>query len=251
MTRTRLSFPNAAGLELDAVLSTPDTTPHSYALYAHCFTCTKEIAAATRTSNELVDQGVAVLRFDFAGLGKSSGDFSHTNFSTNVSDLRHAADQMAEHYRAPALLIGHSLGGAAVLAAAGDIPSIRAVATIGAPSEPAHVQHLFEAEVAKIKEQGAANVDLAGRPFLITQQFVDDIAAYDLKQKLRQMDKALLILHSPADTTVSIDEAATIYRNARQPKSFISLEDADHLLTRREDAAYAARNISAWSSRYL
>ena len=251
MKRTRLSFSNAAGLELDAVLSSPETAPAAYALYAHCFTCTKEIAAAVRTSNELVERGVAVLRFDFAGLGKSGGDFSNTNFSTNVSDLRHAAEYMDENLRAPALFVGHSLGGAAVLAAAGDIPSVRAVTTIGAPSEPAHVQRLFEAEVAKIKDQGAAGVSLAGRPFTITRQFVDDIDAYELKQKLRRLGKALLILHSPADTTVSIDEAAAIYRNARQPKSFVSLDDADHLLTRREDAAYVARIIAAWSSRYI
>ncbi len=252
MKRTRLTFTNESGLELDGVLSAPgEDTPRCYALYAHCFTCTKEIAAAVRISNELVGHGVAVVRFDFAGLGKSGGDFSQTNFSTNVKDLLRASRLMEENYEGPALLIGHSLGGAAVLAAAGNMPTVRAVATIGAPSEPAHVQKLFEREVAKIKSHGEAEVDLAGRPFKITKQFVDDINAYDLKHKLREMEKALLILHSPADRTVSIDEAALIYRNARQPKSFLSLDDADHLLGRRKDAAYAARNIAAWSSRYI
>jgi len=249
--RTRLTIPNSSGLALDAVIVEPDSEPLAYALYAHCFTCTKEIAAAVRVSNELVEHGVAVMRFDFSGLGGSGGDLSTQTFSANVADVQSAARVMDERFRAPRLLIGHSLGGAAVLAAAGFIESVAAVVTIGAPSEPKHVQRLFEGEVEKIRAQGQAEVTLGGRPFTLSRDFVDDIQSYDLAKQLPRLDAALLILHSPQDRLVSIDEAAKIYRAARHPKSFVALSGADHLLSRKRDAAYAARVIAAWSSRYL
>lgn len=250
-TRTRLTIPNSSDVALDAVIVEPDSDPLAYALYAHCFTCTKEIAAAVRVSNELVNHGVAVMRFDFAGLGGSGGDFSKQTFSANVADVEFAAHAMDERFRAPRLLIGHSLGGAAVLAAAGSIEPVAAVVTIGAPSEPEHVQRLFEGEVEKIRAQGEAEVRLAGRPFTLSRDFVDDIQSYNLAEKLPRLDVALLILHSPQDGQVSIDEAAKIYRAARHPKSFVALSGADHLLTRKRDAAYVARVIAAWSSRYI
>ncbi len=250
-TRSHLKILNSDGLELDAILVAPDSQPHAYALYAHCFTCTKEIGAAVRIATELVGHGVAVLRFDFAGLGASQGDFSRQTFSKNVSDVVHAARWMQEKNRPPHLLIGHSLGGAAVLAAAGAIEPARAVVTIGAPSEPGHVQRLFEAEVEKIRLHGASDVRLAGREITLTREFVDDVANYNLSRKLARLDAALLILHAPEDQVVDISEAAKIYRAARHPKSFVALAGANHLLTRRTDAAYAARVIAAWSSLYF
>jgi putative redox protein len=248
---SQLKILNSDGLKLEAVLVEPDSKPQAYALYAHCFTCTKEIAAAVRIAGELAAYGVAVLRFDFAGLGASEGDFLHQTFSKNVSDVVHAARTMEEHNWTPRLLIGHSLGGAAVLAAAGEIDSVRAVAAIGAPSEPGHIQRLFDGEVDKIRLSGAANVRLAGRDVTMTRQFVDDAATYDLSQKLSKLNAALLILHAPEDRVVEIGEAAKIYRAARHPKSFVALAGADHLLTRRTDTAYAARVIAAWSSLYV
>ena len=245
-----LKIVNSAGLELDAVLVEPESDIQAYALYAHCFTCTKEISAAVRISEALVESGVAVLRFDFAGLGRSDGDFSDQTFSRNVSDVIHAALKMEDEFGAPRLLIGHSLGGAAVLGAAGAIESVRAVATIGAPSEPSYVQRLFEGEVEKIRRKGSANVRLAGREFTITREFVDDAASYDLSRKLAELHAALLILHAPEDRIVGIDQAAKIYRTAPHPKSFIALAGSDHLLTRRIDTDYAARVIAAWSSLY-
>jgi len=249
--RSRLTIPNVEGLELDAVLIEPQATPSTYALYAHCFTCTKEIAAAVRISQELASRGVAVLRFDFAGLGRSGGDFSKQTFTKNVLDIHSAAKLMGEDFEAPRLLIGHSLGGAAVLAAAESIESTKAVVTIGAPSEPEHVQRLFEDEVEKIARQGRAEVRLAGRDFTITREFVDDIHQYDLKSKLQRLGAALLILHSPQDRSVDIEEAAKIYWASRHPKSFVALEGADHLLSSRRDAQYAAELIAAWASRYV
>ena len=249
--RTRLTIPNSSGLALDAVIVETDSEPLAYALYAHCFTCTKEIAAAVRISAELVEHGVAVMRFDFAGLGGSGGDFSKQTFSANVSDVQSAARAMDERFRAPRLLIGHGLGGAAVLGAAGRIETVDAIVSIGAPSEPKHVQRLFESEVEKILAVGQAEVILAGRPFTLSRDFVDDIQSYDLARQLPRLNAALLILHSPQDQLVNIDEAAKIYRAARHPKSFVALSGADHLLSRKRDAAYAARVIAAWSSRYL
>ncbi len=249
--RSHVKILNSDGLELDAILVAPNSEPHAYALYAHCFTCTKEFAAAVRISTELAGHGVAVLRFDFAGLGASLGDFSRQTFSKNVSDVVHAARWMQEKNRPPRLLIGHSLGGAAVLAAAGSVEPVRAVVTIGAPSEPGHVQRLFEAEVEKIRLHGASDVRLAGREITITREFVDDVSSYSLSRKLSRLDAALLVLHAPEDQVVDISEAAKIYRAARHPRSFVALAGANHLLTRHTDAAYAARVIAAWSSLYV
>ncbi len=249
-TSTKIAFTNAEGQRLDGVLESPDNITNDYALYAHCFTCSKEIAAAVRIARALADIGVAVLRFDFAGLGKSDGDFSATSFSSNVSDLKYAAQYMKHNFSAPRLLIGHSLGGAAVLAAAADIESVKAVATIGAPAEPVHVQHLFENEVEKIRAQGEAEIEIAGRDFTITSNFLDDIESYDLKSKLAVMHRALLVMHSPTDEIVPVVEARKIFEAAKHPKSFIALDGADHLLSRREDAEYVANIIVAWGGRY-
>jgi len=249
--RERRTFNSRAGLELDAVFHRPEGAERACALYAHCFTCTKEIAAAVRVSKALAARGVGTLRFDFAGLGKSGGDFSETTFSSNVDDLFDVAAAMRAEGHTPSILIGHSLGGAAVLAAAPEIESVRAVATIGAPSSPAHIQHLFENEIQKIQDQGEAEVSLAGRPFVITEDFVEDVRQYNLQERLKRTRAGLLIMHSPEDQTVGIDEAAKIYMAARHPKSFISLPRTDHLLSDQPSADYAAGLIAAWSERYI
>lgn len=251
MTPTHIEFPGAHGVRLAARLDAPQAPPRAFALFAHCFTCNKDVFAATRISQGLVQHGIAVLRFDFTGLGHSEGEFANTNFSSNIADLVAAADWLRGSYQAPQLLIGHSLGGAAVLAAAAGIPSARAIATIAAPSDPSHVTGLFRERVPEIEAQGEALVELAGRPFRIRREFLLDVAEQNLKAKIHALERALLVLHSPADTTVSITHAGTIFASARHPKSFVSLDDADHLLTRRSDAAYAAEVIAAWSRRYL
>lgn len=251
MKRQRVNFTNRDGINLAGLMELPDEQPRAYALFAHCFTCSKDIAAASRISRGLAMQGVAVLRFDFTGLGNSDGDFANANFSSNVSDLVDAAAFLNREHQAPSMLIGHSLGGAAVLAAASEVATARAVVTIGAPSNPDHVRHLFANAEDEIRNKGVAEVDLAGRRFTIKKQFLEDIAANQLEPKLAGLKKALLIFHAPLDNTVSIDEAAYIYRNAKHPKSFVSLDGADHLLTRREDSQYVASVISAWAQRYL
>lgn len=244
-------FPGALGGQLAARLDRPDGEPVAYALFAHCFTCSKESLAASRISAALKERGIAVLRFDFTGLGGSEGDFANTNFSSNVADLVAAADYLRQHHAAPRLLIGHSLGGAAVLAAAPQVAEAAAVATIGAPFEPGHVRHLIAAAAPEIEARGEAEVNLAGRRFRVRKQFLEDIAASSTVEAIGGLRKALLIFHSPRDTTVSIDNAAKIFMAARHPKSFVSLDDADHLVTRREDAAYIAAVLAAWASRYL
>ncbi|MEE8583967.1 MAG: bifunctional alpha/beta hydrolase/OsmC family protein [Acidobacteriota bacterium] len=249
--REKLTFDNQRGEELAALLEQPDE-PRALALFAHCFTCSKDIAAASRISRALGRKGIGVLRFDFTGLGNSEGDFANTNFSSNVQDLLAAAQALRERFEAPQILIGHSLGGAAVLAAAGDIEECRAVATIGAPADPGHLRHLFlEGDVAEIESQGSATVTLGGRQFRIKKQFLEDISSQRLARRLNSLQRALLIMHSPEDSIVSIDEAAKIYQAARHPKSFISLDRADHLLGRKEDSEYVATVLSAWASRYL
>ena len=251
MKSEHASFPGAHGTALAARLDAPDGTVRATALFAHCFTCSKDIFAASRISQALVEHGIAVLRFDFTGLGHSEGEFANTDFSSNVADLVAAADWLRQSHQASALLIGHSLGGAAVLAAAGAIAEVRAVATIGAPSDPSHVTGLFREQVPEIEERGEALVQLAGRPFRIRREFLVDIAEQNLREKIGALERALLILHSPTDATVSIGNATGIFVNARHPKSFLSLADADHLLTRRSDAVYAANMIAAWCERYL
>lgn len=251
MTAERFDFPNSAGRTLTATLESPPGEPDDYALFAHCFTCSKESRAARRISAALADRGIAVLRFDFTGLGSSEGDFANTDFSSNVGDLVAAADHLRLTRRAPALLIGHSLGGAAVLAAARRIDEVRAVATIGAPSDPGHVTDLFSEEVDDIRSRGQGEVTLAGRTFCIRRDFLDDVAEQNLLAEVADLRRALLILHAPADQVVSIDNASRIFMAARHPKSFVSLDDADHMLSRQRDAVYAAEVIAAWARRYI
>ena len=253
MNKIRLEFENSTGETLAGLLEMPERVDEvsSFALFAHCFTCGKDIAAASRISRALATQGIAVLRFDFTGLGNSDGDFANTNFSSNVEDLLQAAKALEERYRAPQILIGHSLGGAAVLSAAARLESVKAVVTIGAPATAEHVAHLFKNQADQIKQQGQATVALGGREFSIKRQFLDDIEQYASTGEIRNLDAALLVFHSPLDAIVSIDEAAKIYTAARHPKSFISLDKADHLLSKAQDSEYVATTIASWASRYL
>ncbi len=244
-------FPNAEGLRLAGLIDLPAGETRAYALFAHCFTCGKDVHAAKRIAQGLTALGIAVLRFDFTGLGSSEGEFANTTFSSNVADLVAAADHLRRVKRAPALLIGHSLGGAAVLAAASAVPEARAVVTIAAPSDPAHVAGLFEDARAEIEAGGEVEVRLAGRPFRIRRAFLDDVAEQQLSGRINALHKALLIFHSPTDDIVGIDNASRIFAAARHPKSFVSLAGADHLLSRRSDAAYVANVIAAWAERYL
>ena len=247
----RLTFTGVGGEQLAARFDRPAGEVKAVALFAHCFTCNKDIFAASRIAGALAANGIAVLRFDFTGLGHSEGEFANTNFSSNVGDLVAAAEHLRGAGEAPKLLIGHSLGGAAVLAAAGRVPEAVAVATIGAPADPAHVRHLFQDARPEIEARGEAEVLLAGRSFRIKRQFLEDIEGARLEDALSKLRKALLVFHAPQDATVGIDNAARIFAAARHPKSFVSLDDADHLLTRREDAVYVAEVLSAWASRYL
>ena len=246
-----IHFPGAHGTALAARLDMPAGTPAAFALFAHCFTCSKDTLASSRISAALTARGLAVLRFDFTGLGGSDGDFANTNFSSNVSDLVAASAWLRDHHEAPKLLIGHSLGGAAVLAAAPDIPEATAVATLAAPYEPAHLRKLLATAAPEIEAKGETEVQLAGRRFRIRKQFLDDIATRTSREAIATLRKALLIFHSPTDTTVSIDNASQIYAAARHPKSFVSLDKADHLLTRKEDAVYVGAVLAAWASRYI
>jgi len=251
MRADRFDFPNARGENLAALLHRPEGEPVAFALFAHCFTCGKDNLAAKRISEALAGRGYAVLRFDFTGIGASEGEFANTHFSSNVADLVAAADHLRRTERAPALLVGHSLGGAAVLAAAAQIPEALAVATIAAPSDPGHVTGLFRDDVAQIRAQGEREVVLAGRPFRIRREFLDDVAEHSLIDHVTSLRRALLVLHSPTDAVVGIDNATRIFLAARHPKSFVSLADSDHLLTRRRDALYAGDVIAAWAERYL
>ncbi len=251
MPAERFNFRSAEGLELAALLDRPDGPPHAVALFAHCFTCGKHNRAARRIAEGLKLQGVAVLRFDFTGLGASEGEFANTTFSSNVDDLVAAADHLRQTLAAPAILIGHSLGGAAVLAAAHRIVEARAVVTINAPSDLAHDAGLFRDRIADSHAQGEVEVTLAGRPFRIRRTFLDDIAEQTLTQHIATLHKALLVFHSPTDEIVGIDSASRIFTSAKHPKSFISLAGADHLVSRPGDAAYVANVIAAWAERYL
>ena len=247
----KLVFENGRGEQLAASLDLPFGEPIGWGLFAHCFTCSKDIPAAGRISRRLAEEGLAVLRFDFTGLGSSEGDFANTNFSSNVDDLVAAATHLREHFAAPALLIGHSLGGAAVLAAARHIEEVRAVCTIAAPSDPEHVKGLLTGEVGEIEARGVATVDIAGRQFRIKKQFLDDLGEQNLGEELGALRKALLVFHSPVDEIVGIDNARRIYQAARGAKSFVTLENADHLLRNERDARYVAEVLAAWVSRYI
>ena len=237
------------GVTLRGMLESPDQNVSNYALFAHCFTCGKDIAAASRIARALTEKGIAVLRFDFTGLGNSDGDFSNTNYSSNVEDLKAAADFLKLNYRAPSLLIGHSLGGAAVLSVAHQLPEVKAIATIGAPHEAQHVVHNFAADVDTINQEGQAEVTLGFRKFVIKKQFIDDVAQSE--STIGSLKKALLVMHSPMDSTVNIAEAEKIYKDAKHPKSFVSLDNADHLVSNKGDADYIATTIAAWASRYI
>ncbi len=251
MSQGKITFTGHTGEELAARLDMPTGDVRATAIFAHCFTCTKDIPAARRIAQRLATMGIAVLRFDFTGLGHSRGEFANTDFTSNVGDLVHAAKYLSENNTAPSLLIGHSLGGAAVLKAAGEIPSIKAVVTIGAPADPGHVVHNFGSSLEEIEKKGKATVKLAGRPFKITKDFVSDVSEANLTPAIENLKRALLVLHSPIDQTVGIENAAQIFSTAKHPKSFVTLDDADHLVTRKEDAEYAAEVIAAWSARYL
>ncbi|SDP14526.1 bifunctional alpha/beta hydrolase/OsmC family protein [Afipia sp. GAS231] len=251
MPTERFQFAGEGGHQLAAALDLPDGPVTAYALFAHCFTCGKDVLAAKRIATALAAKGIAVLRFDFTGLGSSEGDFANSTFSSNVADLVHAADHLRETRGVPAILIGHSLGGAAILAAAGRIPDAKAVVTVAAPSDPAHVTHLFKDKIEDIRTQGEVEVQLAGRPFNIKREFLDDIAEHSLMADVAKLHKALLVMHSPTDDTVGIDNATNIFLAAKHPKSFVSLSGADHLLSAKRDSAYVADVIAAWAERYV
>lgn len=252
MKSEKVRFKNMAGTELAAVLEWPeDEKPLGYAIFAHCFTCTKNILAAINISRALSRQRIAVLRFDFTGLGESGGEFEATTFSDNVDDIVAASRFLAEKHSPPDILIGHSLGGAAVLQAAGLIPAVRAVATIGAPYHPDHAMHLFETSREEIERKGEAKVSLAGRSFTIRKSFLDDLGNHDPAENIKNLGAALLVMHSPRDAVVGIENAADIYKAAKHPKNFLSLEPADHLLSQKEDSLYAADMIATWARRYL
>jgi putative redox protein len=247
----KIQFPGSTGDRLTARLDLPDSDPAAWALFAHCFTCSKDLKAVVNLSRALNEAGVAVMRFDFTGLGESEGDFAETSFASNVDDLIAAAGYLAAEYEPAKILVGHSLGGAAVLQAAAEVPSAVAVATIGAPADPAHVTHLLTGAIDDIRRDGKAEVMLAGRRFTIGEKFLDDLEETRQRERIRSLDRALIIFHSPVDMVVGIDNAARIYSAARHPKSFISLDEADHLLTDPSDASYVGEVLAAWSRKYI
>ena len=251
MQSKKISFNNSDGEALSGILDLPTGEPAAFALFAHCFTCSKNLKAAGHIARAMMNAGIAVLRFDFTGLGQSEGAFEDTTFSSNVSDLLAAVDWLAANYRAPDILFGHSLGGTAVLQAAPRVPSAVAVATIGSPADPQHVTHLFRDSADELKENGIAEVVLGGRPFCMKQAFVDDLAEHDLPASIGGLRKALLVMHAPLDDTVEIDNASALFAAAKHPKSFVSLDKADHLLTREEDSRYAGKVLASWATRYL
>lgn len=248
----KISFKNSNNEELSGRIDFPLTDkPKAFVLFAHCFTCSKNLKSVEHISQAFTSQGMAVLRFDFTGLGQSKGDFSDTNFSTNLSDLKDAYSYLEQHYQAPQIMVGHSLGGAAVLHVSGELSAVKAVATIGAPSTPTHVAHLLDSGKNELEEKGEAEVNIGGRPFKMKKQFLDDLEANEKKGIIKNLKKALLILHSPQDNIVSIESAQEIYMEAMHPKSFVSLDGSDHLMTKESDARYAASVIANWSLRYI
>jgi len=251
MPVNKLEFEGGNGALLAARLDMPLGKPRAYAIFAHCFTCSKDLNATKRIAGALAANGIAVLRFDFTGLGSSQGEFASTNFSTNIADLLRAAELLRRDFEAPSLLIGHSLGGAAVLVAGGQIPEVKAVVTIGAPADANHVVHNFSADLDKITEDGKAEVSLGGRKFTIEKQFLEDLAESAVREQVAGLKKPLLVFHSPLDQTVGIENAAEIFTAAKHPKSFVSLDKADHLLTDAKDAEFVATTIAAWATRYL
>ncbi len=249
---TKIRFENRDGIELAGNLELPPGGVwQATALFAHCFTCTRNIKAARNITRSLARAGFAVLRFDFTGLGESEGDFSNTTFSSNLDDLEDAAGWIADHLDAPQLLVGHSLGGAAILAAAERLDSVRAVATLAAPANATHVLKQLGSNLETIESEGSAKVQLAGRPFRIRKDFVEDARSHDFEERLRKLRRALLVMHSPIDKTVSIENAQKIFAAALHPKSFVSLDDADHLLSNEQDSNYAGTVIATWARRFL
>ncbi|HLR31766.1 MAG TPA: alpha/beta fold hydrolase [Fodinibius sp.] len=252
MNSKKLEFPGSSGDMLSARIDYPDEDKSTaYVLFAHCFTCSKNLKAVGNIARALTDRQMAVFRFDFTGLGESEGDFADTNFSSNIDDLIAAATYMAQEYRAPDILLGHSLGGAAVLQAAHQIENCKAVATMGAPANPEHVKKNFGAKLDEIEEKGEAEVSLAGRSFTIKKQFLDDLDEANMDRRIENLHRALIIFHAPLDNTVGIENAGHIFKQAKHPKSFISLADADHLLSNPEDSRYAGNLLATWASKYL
>lgn len=252
MRFTKVSFENSAGQKLSGRIDFPLTsTPKAFVLFAHCFTCSKNLKSVDHISHAFTNLGMAILRFDFTGLGQSKGDFSDSNFSSNLSDLNDAYSFLEENYEAPQIIVGHSLGGAAVLHAGGAMPKVNAVATIGAPSSPDHVAHLLDSGREELEKKGEANINIGGRTFKMKKQFLDDIEQKGQEQKIKELGKALLILHSPQDTIVGIENAQEIYVEAMHPKSFISLDGADHLMSTEADAKYAGAMVASWAERYI
>ena len=248
----KVSITNKDGIELSAELDMPPSgSANQYAIFAHCFTCSKSFSATRNISRSLTMQGFGVLRFDFTGLGNSQGEFGDSNFSANLDDIKTVAQWLTDNYEAPNLLVGHSLGGAAVIFAGAQIDSVKAIATVGAPADPVHVEHLFGDNLEELKEKGAAKVNIGGRPFHVKGQFLEDLKTHDVEQVLPEMRKALLILHSPQDTIVGINNAARLYGLAHHPKSFVSLDGADHLLSNKSDSMYVGSVIANWAERYL
>ncbi len=252
MPTRKVEFVNAAGYKLSAKINLPlSRAPYPFALFAHVFTGNKNLLSARYISRALTQNGIGVMRFDFTGLGESEGEFADTNFTSNVEDLISASDYLAEHYTAPSILIGHSLGGAAALFASRQLDNIKAVVTIGSPSYPEHVTHLIKDSIETIEKQGCARVNVGGRDFMIKKHFLDDLRSQDHIETISELRKGLLVMHSPQDTTVGIDNAANIYQLAKHPKSFVTLDGADHLLTDKRDAHYAGQVISSWVTRYV
>ncbi|CAN5174454.1 bifunctional alpha/beta hydrolase/OsmC family protein [soil metagenome] len=249
-TSEHITFQGSQGDQLSARLELPEGTPRAFALFAHCFTCSKDAVAASRIARALTGSGIAVLRFDFTGLGQSDGDFANSNFSSNIADVVRAAGYLRESFQAPTILIGHSLGGAAVLAAASQIAETAAVVTIGAPADPHHIVHLLGDDLSAIERDGVAELDLGGRPFRIQLQFLRDLEMQPQTERIASLGAALLVIHSPVDDTVSVDNARLIFEAARHPKSFVAVDGANHLLTNKDDAAYVAGIIAHWASRY-
>jgi putative redox protein len=252
MKSTKLKIENKNGLALQAHLELPaNQKPNYYAIFAHCFTCSSTLSAVKNISRALTSHGFGVLRFDFTGLGKSEGEFADSHFSANVADLIAVSDYMQLHYKAPSLLVGHSLGGAAVITAGAELENIKAIATIGAPSSVDHVTHLFSHGINEVKEKGEAQVHIGGRPFTINKDFIENFDKTDLPAIVKNLRKPILVMHSPTDTIVGIKNAEEIYHNAHHPKSFITLDGADHLLSNSKDSVYAGNMIGTWAQRYF
>lgn len=252
MKSQKVIFKNTKGIALSGIIDFPLLgKPKAFAIFAHCFTCSKNLKAVDNISQGLTNNNIAVLRFDFTGLGQSQGEFTDSNFSSNIDDLNSAAMFLESNYQAPQLMIGHSLGGAAVLHASGAMESVKAVVTIGAPANPVHVKKLFKNGEEEIKEKGEAQVSIGGRPFIIQKQFIEDLEKNDSKEVISKLNKALLVLHAPQDTIVGIDNATEIYLAAKQPRSFVTLDGADHLMSKSADSLYVGNIIGPWASRYI